>query len=242
MRRYRPACQSRKLKYLTESAKAEELKMTDHGYKKIMLISFLFCLFTLPLILSGCATLGKDECLNADWFSIGYEDGARGYHTSRIGGHRKACAKHGVTPDFNAYEKGRQKGLAEWCSPRNANRIGLTGGTYNGVCPKNLEPAFLQALNQGKAVYAYEKEYRNQNQTLKKMYADLDGIDRKIADLEAELISNGVSPRRRKALLEEIRLREEDRRLLLMNITAAEKTVADMRNNLEQMKADNPYK
>ena len=47
--------------------------------------------------LSGCATMSGDECLTSDWNAIGYEDGARGYTADRIGKHRKACAKHGVS-------------------------------------------------------------------------------------------------------------------------------------------------
>lgn len=145
-------------------------------------------------------------------------------------------------PDFDTYEKGRQQGLDQWCTARNGNRIGLQGGGYNGVCPKELEPAFLEALDHGKAVNAYEKEYRNQHRALKDMYADLRGIEKNIADMETELVDNSSSPRRRKALLEEIRLRDEDRRLLHDDIEATEKTIADMRDNLEQMKARNPYK
>jgi hypothetical protein len=57
----------------------------------MILVSLSWTAFT------GCATLGKEECLNADWFTIGFEDGARGYPASRIGDHREACAKHGVT-------------------------------------------------------------------------------------------------------------------------------------------------
>jgi hypothetical protein len=225
-----------------KKADKKEVKMAMGRNNNSMVLVYLFSSTIFLLILSGCATLGKDECLNADWFSIGYEDGAHGYHASRIGDHRKACAKHGVTPDFVTYEKGRQQGLGEWCTPRNGNRIGLQGGGYNGVCPKDLEPAFLQAFDQGKAVHAYEKEYKIRDQRLKNMYANLDGIEKDIADMETELVGNGSSPRRRKALLEEIRLREQDRRLLLSDIAALEKTIADMRDNLEQMKSGNPYK
>jgi hypothetical protein len=216
--------------------------MAAGSTNKSMIRIFLFSSAIFFQILSGCATLVKDECLHADWFSIGYEDGAHGYHAARIENHRKACARNGVTPDFDTYEKGRQQGLDQWCTPRNGNRIGLQGGGYNGVCPKDLEPAFLQALDHGKAVYAYEKEYENQDRALKNMVADLGGIEKNIADMEAELVDNSASPRRRKALLEEIRLRDEDRRLLHNDIEATEKTIADMRHNLEQMKARNPYK
>ena len=41
------------------------------------------------LFTTGCATMGKDECLSADWRTIGFEDGAGGYPASRIGQYRQ---------------------------------------------------------------------------------------------------------------------------------------------------------
>ena len=91
-------------------------------------------------------------------------------------------------------------------------------------------------------MHAYEKELKNQDQALKKLESDLDGINRKIADMQAEMASNRISPRRSKALLEETRMHEEVRRLLLNDISAAAHTIEDMRSNLEQMKTHNPFK
>jgi hypothetical protein len=193
------------------------------------------------LALNACTTLNKDECLHADWFSIGYEDGARGYKTSRIGQHRQACARHGVAPDFETYEKGRRQGLAEWCTPRNGYVMGAAGRRYNGVCPNDLEPDYLEAFNQGKAVYAYQKQIRVQRLAVEKMHTDLDALDKDIDAMETERSGQGVSPRRRKALAAEIRGRKEDRRLLLDQISDAEHTVDAMQHNLLRMKAQNPY-
>ena len=201
----------------------------------------LFASVYLSLIHSGCASLGKDECLNADWFGIGYEDGAMGHKASHIADHRRACAKYGVTPDFGAYDKGRRQGLTEYCTPRNGYLSGANGSSYSGVCPKELESAYLQAFDQGKAVYAYAQSIRRQDQALKKMYAELDSMDKDIRDKEAVMISDQVSPRRRKALLDEIRMREEDRRVLLDKIEGAEHAIADMRDYLEQMQTHHPY-
>ena len=65
-------------------------------------------------LLSACATgMGKDECAAADWRTIGYEDGVRGFPADRIGAHRVACAKHQVTPDLAAYMEGRDRGLVD---------------------------------------------------------------------------------------------------------------------------------
>ena len=69
------------------------------------------------IALGGCASMSGDECATSDWTAVGYEDGSRGYTSDRFGNHRKACAKHGITPDFQAYQQGRTDGLVEFCQP-----------------------------------------------------------------------------------------------------------------------------
>ena len=64
--------------------------------------------------LSGCATMSADECVMSDWHTIGFEDGARGYTADQLGNRRKSCAKHGVAPDFEAYQAGREEGLRQY--------------------------------------------------------------------------------------------------------------------------------
>ena len=194
------------------------------------------------LLISGCASMGKDECLHADWQTIGLEDGSRGYPGNRIGVHRKACAKHGVTPDLTAYETGRQKGLDTWCAPRNGYRVGLGGGHYNGVCPQAMEGPFVEALERGRAVYGYDKEVTNAKKELKKMREDLEEMDVDLQDKEAEMIGDGVTPRRRVILLRQIRQLEADRTLFLNDINDMETQVADMQANLSRMKAESPYR
>jgi hypothetical protein len=61
--------------------------------------------------LSGCASMNAEECAATDWSAIGYEDGSRGYTADRFGNLRKSCAKHGITPDFQAYMNGRRTGV-----------------------------------------------------------------------------------------------------------------------------------
>ncbi len=200
----------------------------------------LFWLFAV-LMIAGCASLGKDECLQADWQSIGYEDGARGFPGTRIGVHRKACAKHGVAPDLAAYESGRQKGLQEWCTPRNGYRIGLKGKQYNGVCPALLEDAFIEALGRGRAIFGYAQQVKKARQELKQMHVELEAMDADLQAMEAELVSEGATPRRRVHLLRKIRQLETDRDLFLNDIDDLEGQVADMQANLKQMRAETPY-
>ena len=211
-------------------------------FKKEHLISAAFVWLVMwAVTLAGCATLGKDECLNADWQSIGYEDGSRGYKASRIGSHRKACAKHGVTPDFDRYEAGRQKGLEEWCTSRNGYQQGLRGSVYNGVCVGPLEQAFMKGFAYGKDVHASASEYGRQKNALKTRYADLDALEMELQALEDELVRSGTSPRRRRQLLEEIRHMEADRQMALNDIADMEHTLEDMQEHLDQLKQNHPY-
>ena len=196
----------------------------------------------MVVTICGCATMDKSECINADWQSIGYEDGARGYKTSHIGRHRQACAKHGVTPDFDMYERGRGQGLLEWCTPRNGYRLGMRGKLYNGVCPPALEPEFMSAISRGQAFRDYDTEIKKQRSRLQKMVAEKVSIDKNIKALESELISDGISPRRRMQLLEEIRQLEQDQRYMIKDIEDMEHTLEDMQANLEQMRSNNPYR
>lgn len=209
--------------------------------KRIDTLNFLSCILFSMLALAGCATLDEHRCLNADWQAIGFEDGARGYPATRIGSHRKACAKYGVAPDVDRYEAGRLKGLEQWCQPRNGYDLGIRGQRYNGVCPGHLAPAFVAALNRGRAFYEYEKQVIKLEGELGKMQATLEAMDEDIRALEDQMASDGVSPRRRLKLLDEIRMLEDDRSLQMDDIAELELTLSDMRTNLEHMRTDHPY-
>ena len=105
--------------------------------------------------LSSCATtLSRNECQSMEWRIVGYEDGAAGQPGSQIGAHRKACAEHGVSPDFDAYQAGRAEGLREFCTATNGYRIGAAGGQYAGACPAEREEPFLRAFSEGRELYS----------------------------------------------------------------------------------------
>src|SRR5690606_6243076 len=80
-----------------------------------------------------------------DWRTVGYEDGATGQGVQSLAQRRKACAKHGVVPDLDAYRLGRDEGLREFCCADNGFRVGAGGRGYGGVCPEHLTPDFRGA-------------------------------------------------------------------------------------------------
>lgn len=206
----------------------------------ILFLSFLAINLAI-LFTSGCATMNKAECTSADWYSIGFEDGAKGKQASRIGSHRKACAKHGIVPDFQLYTRGRDKGLVQWCTPNNGYQQGLKGKRPTGVCPDNLAPAFEEALLNGRVIFTAQKEVRQQEQQLDKLEKQLTDIDTQIKKKERELVSNGVTPEQRRSLLSEIRNMETERDFLLNDIDTLTSNLVDMRNHLARLKAQHLY-
>ena len=135
--------------------------------------------------LSGCATMSGDECMTSDWSAIGYEDGARGYATDRFSSHRKACAKHGVTPDFTAYQNGRDQGLVEYCQPSRGFNVGSNGGRYNGVCSVNLEGDFLDAYNAGYHLYSLRSQVNRAN-------SSINSKEHELEEIEDAMLQNGI--------------------------------------------------
>lgn len=159
--------------------------------------------------LGGCATMSSDECLTGDWTAIGYEDGVRGYTADRIGNHRKACAKHGVTPDFAAYQSGRDQGLVEYCQPNRGFNIGSSGGRYNGVCSVALEADFLDAYNTGYHLYTLRSNVNRANSAIHSKEHELEQIDEEILAKELALISDATTTDERVALLFDLKALSE---------------------------------
>src|SRR3954463_9797073 len=135
------------------------------------------------LALAGCASLDKDECRTADWRAIGLEDGVKGLALERLGDHRKACAKYGVTPDTDRYIAGRTEGLMTYCTPDNGYRVGRTGESYRGVCPELATPGFVAAYNRGHELHS--------------LHTRLSSVDREIGSIKESLKDGARNPRER---------------------------------------------
>ena len=185
--------------------------------KRILCITFVFAL----LGASGCATMDENECLTVDWRTVGYEDGAAGYLGERIGLHRKACAKHGVTPNLGEYQLGRDAGLREYCVPATGFRIGSQGYNYNGVCPPELDDQFVSAFESGHHLYELRAKVARVIDLLNAKQDALDDAQARISEQTALIASNDATREQRvaaaadvKHLAEKIgRLKEEIRRL-----------------------------
>jgi hypothetical protein len=155
--------------------------------------------------LSGCASMNADECASSDWSAIGYEDGARGYTTEQFSGRRKACAKHGITADFQAYQSGREQGLESFCQPGRGFSFGANGGRYNGVCPADLEPEFVDAYNAGHKLYTLRANVSSANSAINSKEQELEYAENRITAAELLLINSETTSEERVALLVELK-------------------------------------
>ncbi len=164
----------------------------------------IFSLISL-LGLSGCATMSADECTTSDWHAIGFEDGARGYTAEQLGNRRKACAKHGVTPDFEAYQAGRAQGLRQYCQPSRGFSLGSSGSRYNGVCPADLEAPFVDAYNQGHHLYTLRAKVNGANSQINQKKRELKKVNDQIRAAEASLISPETTMEDRVLLLADLK-------------------------------------
>ena len=162
------------------------------------------------LMLSGCATMSGDECATSDWQAIGFEDGSRGYSADRLGNHRKACAKHGVTPDFQAYQTGHDQGLNSFCQPSRGFSLGSNGGSYNGVCAAHREGDFVDAYNSGYHLYNLRSRVNSASSQISYKKSELENNEKSMTEKEVALISPDTLTEERIRMIADLKDLSED--------------------------------
>lgn len=194
------------------------------------------------VLLAACATgMGRDECVAADWRTIGYEDGLRGFPADRIGAHRVACAKHQVTPDLAGYMEGRDRGLVQYCQPRSGYRVGLNGGGYANVCPAPTEAGFLNGYQWGRQIHDARADLRGTQARLRSARDGLVQADNAIASATAELLLSNLPKDRRLFLAQELVRLGQERTELAARIDALTVRAQQLAVNLQQLERQSPY-
>jgi hypothetical protein len=193
------------------------------------------------LALGGCASMNKDECMTVDWRTVGYEDGAAGHSGNRIAQHRKACAKHGVTPDLAAYQTGREEGLFEFCKPSNGFRIGARGNGYDGVCPASVEREFVAAYEAGRQLYTLRSRVTNTANRIDSLHAEIDNIDDDLISTAAEIMKSDTSIERRAQLVLDTKRMAERRGQIKAEIPQLQYDLAHYQRDLADYRARLAY-
>lgn len=167
--------------------------------KKITLAAVL-------LLLAGCATMNEDECRSADWYSVGFEDGAHGRAINYIGNHREACAEYGISPRADHYQDGWNEGIRRYCTPRNGYQAGMSGRSYGAQCPADLAREFSAAYQYGKRIYLLNRDISAIDHDMRAQQTELEQVQQELARIEKQLM--GVSTRDREQDRMHVRLRQ----------------------------------
>jgi hypothetical protein len=197
---------------------------------------------TLAACASGGGEVGasaargaENDCVNADWSSIGQRDGLYGEGEAKRLERQGACA----TFDLAAYEKGRERGLRTYCTPDAGFDAGRNGRDYFGVCGAELEGAFLSEYETGLKLFDLVKRV----ETLKNARIEAattlqsDRFELKRA-LEGYNDAGATSEAKSRAVEEVDRLRRNIDRLeqalpeLARDIVSAEKALEDFKREL----------
>jgi hypothetical protein len=117
-------------------------------------------LLVAGVILAGCATMSPEECLQANWEEIGYNDAIEGRSVSRSQAHREACAETGVNVDFELYRHGYALGLPYYCTRETGFESGDHGGEYAAQCVSENFPDYASGYSEGLDVFALKRELR----------------------------------------------------------------------------------
>ena len=163
------------------------------------------------LSLTQCTSLDIEECMHADWYSFGLNDGNSGTTPYTLNNYIQDCSEFGLGVDSTQWRAGYQIGLKNYCQPENGYMLGLEGAYYNGVCGSN---DFLKRYNEGHRKY----EIRQRISTVK---TRLNTIENEIAQATSAISSSIDVPNnkeRKNSLKRERKQLEQE--LLLLRIGA----------------------
>ena len=138
--------------------------------------ALLFLLLATAL-LGGCATMDEAECVSADWYALGHDDGQQGKKAAHYSEYRKDCSAYGVNVDADAYADGWESGIRDYCTRDNGYRVGVVGKIYQSSCPLVLADTFVSSYQSGRAVYLKQLRVNSLRHKVQKTGDDLSKTD-----------------------------------------------------------------
>jgi len=118
---------------------------------------FLGSVLAFVFFATGCTTMSPEKCQQTNWYELGKSDGVNGRSQKKFDKYQRACSEVGVPADQLKYEAGRGDGLRVYCTYENGHQIGLRGQSYNGVCPRDIEPEFMRGYSVGQSEFAVQQ-------------------------------------------------------------------------------------
>lgn len=143
-------------------------------------------LILLPALLSGCALVSEEECQAGLWYERGLQDGARGRGQSLVYEIAQKCQEYGARVDTEAWLRGHEEGVEQFCTPENGYYQGRRGNSYEGVCTGPTADLFMTEYQRGLADYQVEVQYRRLAQRHDYVERELFAVNAALASAEDE--------------------------------------------------------
>ncbi len=143
-------------------------------------------LILLPALLAGCAVVSEEECQAGLWYERGVQDGARGRDQSLVYEIAQKCQEYGVRVDSEAWLRGHEEGVEQFCTPENGYYQGRRGNSYEGVCTGPTADLFMGQYQRGLADYQVEMEYRRLAQRHSYLERELVAVSAALASADDE--------------------------------------------------------
>lgn len=164
--------------------------------------------FGLPLLLlaalvASCASLSQEQCQYSDWEILGREDGSKGRTIGRFQNYVEDCGRYGIRPDSAAYNRGRDQGLEEFCTPVGVYTNGLRSRGSAALCGNAPDLVRIH-----RAAWEYNEtrmELDRVRNEYDQIYADRRAIRREIDKIRRRLRSDDLSDERRDELERDLR-------------------------------------
>ena len=102
--------------------------------------------------LASCSSVMDLDCQPQNWHAQGLKDGAHGAPSTAEDEYKRACDQQSKAFDRQAYEKGRQEGLAVYCTGKNGLDLGLNGQSVAKVCPTEMAQVFRDSYLAGRTL------------------------------------------------------------------------------------------
>lgn len=148
-------------------------------------------------LLAGCSGMSEQACVTADWRTVGFEDGTAGRSEANIGRYRNACSDHGVAPDLDQYRVGHAEGVHVYCRESNGFPVGYSGAQYQGVCPADMEAAFIAGYNEGRHLHTLEAALASIEGRIAANYRAQESIKQELTTIAARMIASDTTTEQR---------------------------------------------
>ncbi|RYZ99018.1 MAG: DUF2799 domain-containing protein, partial [Moraxellaceae bacterium] len=100
-------------------------------------------------------------------------------------------------PDMKDYREGHAKGARLYCVPEKGYNEARAGAAYNGICPVELESAFLRAYRDGQELYNIQRNIDRIISQINNNHSLIENDYNEISQLKYDIVNSNNEQDRR---------------------------------------------